>query len=106
MCRVSKKKTTETTLFYSSFMSFSGLIWSLIPYLAMLCIKEYKKTGCANYRNYRRRMRIKIYFILAKIVSSSTEVKFGKSIVRIWVEFDKKLVLGISGLQGSEKWHF
>jgi len=51
-------------------------------------------------------MRIKFYFIFAKIVSSSTEVKFGENLVRIWVEFDKKLVLGISGLQGSKNRHF
>jgi len=51
-------------------------------------------------------MRINFYFIFAKVVSSSTEVKSGKNLGRIWVEFDKKLVLGISGLQGSEKWHF
>ncbi|MBQ6096789.1 MAG: hypothetical protein IJK99_03485, partial [Bacteroidales bacterium] len=42
---------------------------------------------------------LSVYEILTKDLSSSTSVKLGKNLVRIWVEFDKKMVLFLWVLQ-------
>ena len=42
-----------------------------------------------------------IYFLL-----SSTEVVFGKNLIRTWVEFGKKMVYGKQGVTTAKKWRF
>ena len=46
------------------------------------------------------------YNILTKTLLSSTEVGFGKNLIRTWVEFGKKMVYGKQRVRRAKNWRF
>ena len=46
------------------------------------------------------------YNVLTKTLLSSTEVGFGKNLIRTWVEFGKKMVYGKQGVRRAKNWRF